>query len=136
MSESLPVLVVADPQPMIRMLLAVELDRLGIKPLPVNETDEALLALETREDICGVICDTNMAGTLNGYMLAWASHQRWPLVPFALTAEHFSDDLDKLPDDVFIMRKPYALSAMLIWASQARRAAEIRRGIPAKSRLA
>ncbi|ARP93380.1 hypothetical protein [Bordetella genomosp. 13] len=127
MSEFPSALVVAEPHPLIRTLLSDALKRQGIQALPVADTDEAIVALETRGDVCAIICDATVAGTLDGYMLAWASNQRWPLVSFALTAEHFSADLEKVPDDVFVMRKPYALSTMLTWADQARRAAALRR---------
>src|SRR5207237_6192284 len=83
--SSTNVLVVEDE--MVLRLRAVDIvEDAGFTAVEAVSADEALAILESRSDISLLFSDFQMAGSLDGLLLAHPVHQRWPAIQIILVS--------------------------------------------------
>ena len=73
-----PVILVIDDDPVLRMFVCDVLAEHGLQALTAGSADEGLGILANRADVCAVVTDIVMPGTLDGLGLVSEIRQRWP----------------------------------------------------------
>jgi CheY-like chemotaxis protein len=104
----LPVVLVVDDEPLVRMTAADELDEAGFQVLEAANADEALDVLEECADEVQVLfTDVNMPGSMDGMALAEQVHRRWPHVLLLISSGYARPHPDEIPDHGHFVPKPY-----------------------------
>src|ERR1700674_1479567 len=106
------VLIVEDEM-MLRMRAVDMVEDAGFTPIEAINADDALALLESRSDIELLFTDIQMPGSMDGLKLAYAVHERWPLIKIILVSGQLrlSDD-DKPPKSRFF-GKPLDVKHMI-----------------------
>jgi two-component sensor histidine kinase len=106
------VLVVEDE--MILRMRAVDIvEDAGFTAVEAINADEALAILEKRSDISLLFSDIQMPGTMDGLMLAYAVHARWPSIKIILVSGQIKlSDADRPANSVFF-EKPLVVKQLI-----------------------
>src|ERR1700693_6603304 len=101
-SPVLPAVLVVEDEMMLRMRAVDMVEDAGFTPIEAINADDALAVLESRSDIELLFTDIQMPGSMDGLKLAYAVHERWPLIKIILVSGQLrlSDD-DKPADSRF-----------------------------------
>ena len=78
------VLIVED-EPWLSLDISEALEDEGYDVIAVADADNAIKALETRNDINTVFADVDVRGSMDGLKLAGAVRERWPPVNIIVT---------------------------------------------------
>jgi two-component sensor histidine kinase/DNA-binding response OmpR family regulator len=106
------VLVVEDEM-MLRMRAVNMVEDAGFTPVEAINADDALAILESRSDIELLFTDIQMPGSMDGLKLAYAVHERWPLIKIILVSGQLKlTDGDK-PADSRFFGKPIEVKQMI-----------------------
>jgi two-component sensor histidine kinase/DNA-binding response OmpR family regulator len=106
------VLVVEDEM-LLRMRAVDMVEDAGFTPIEAVNADDALAILESRSDIKLLFTDIQMPGSMDGLKLAYAVHQRWPLIKIILVSGQLKlTDVDK-PADSRFFGKPLDVKQMI-----------------------
>ena len=99
---------------MILRMRAVDIvEDAGFTAVEAINADEALAILEKRSDISLLFSDIQMPGTMDGLMLAYAVHARWPSIKIILVSGQIKlSDADKPANSVFF-EKPLVVKQMI-----------------------
>jgi two-component system, response regulator PdtaR len=81
-----PLVLIVEDEFLIRAATADAIRDAGFEVLEAGNADEALVALETRNDIRIVFTDMRMPGSMDGAHLAHAIRRRWPPVRIMATS--------------------------------------------------
>lgn len=106
-SQGLPVVLVVEDEPLLRMMAADIVEEAGFFALEATNADEAIALLESRGDIRIVFTDIDMPGSMDGLKLAAAIRDRWPPVEIIVTSGVSMKAADALPDRAVFFPKPY-----------------------------
>ena len=79
----------------------------GYEVLEASDADEAILVLETRNDIDLVLTDVQMPGTMDGVKLSHYIRNRWPPVKLIVVSGAAILEEDSLPGGSRFFSKPY-----------------------------
>src|SRR5277367_5890092 len=99
------VLVVEDEM-MLRMRAVDIVEEAGFTAVEAVNADDALTILESRSDIKLLFTDIQMPGTMDGLKLAYAVHERWPLIKIILVSGQLKLTDDDKPADSRFFGKP------------------------------
>jgi two-component sensor histidine kinase len=106
------VLVVEDEM-LLRMRAVDIVEDAGFTAVEAINADDALAILESRSDIELLFTDIQMPGSMDGLKLAYAVHERWPLIKIILVSGQLKlTDGDKPPDSRFF-GKPLGVKQMI-----------------------
>ena len=99
---------------MVLRMRAVDIvEDAGFTAVEAINADEALAILEKRSDISLLFSDIQMPGTMDGLMLAYAVHARWPSIKIILVSGQIKlSDADKPANSVFF-EKPLVVKQMI-----------------------
>jgi CheY-like chemotaxis protein len=100
------VLVVED-EPLLLLMAGDIVEDAGLEPIFARNADEAILILESRDDVRIVFTDVRMPGSMDGIRLAGAVRDRWPPIKLVVVSGHMYSD-PQLPDGARFFRKPYS----------------------------
>lgn len=100
------VLVVED-EPILRMNIVEVLEDAGYSVVGASCADEAVVILESRNDIRIVFTDINMPGSMDGLKLAEAVRDRWPPIELILTSGLRGLTKEQMPSRGRFLPKPY-----------------------------
>jgi two-component sensor histidine kinase/CheY-like chemotaxis protein len=106
------VLVVEDEM-MLRMRAVDMVEDAGFTPVEAINADDALAILESRTDIKLLFTDIQMPGSIDGLKLAYAVHQRWPLIKIILVSGQLKLTDDDKPADSRFFGKPLDVKQMI-----------------------
>jgi two-component sensor histidine kinase len=107
------VLVVEDEM-MLRMRAVDIVEDAGFTSVEAVNADDALAILESRSDIELLFTDIQMPGSMDGLKLAYAVHERWPLIKIILVSGQLKlTDGDK-PADSRFFGKPLDVKQMIL----------------------
>lgn len=113
MANKAVVLIVED-EPILRMAGATMAEDAGFEPLEASNADEAILLLESRDDIRLILTDIDMPnGSLNGLNLAAAVRRRWPPIAIIIVSGHQVPTPEELPQGSVFYAKPYPEDAVV-----------------------
>src|ERR1700677_1893207 len=106
------VLVVEDEM-MLRMRAVDMVEDAGFTSVEAINADDALAILESRSDIELLFTDIQMPGSMDGLKLAYAVHERWPLIKIILVSGQLKlTDNDRPPKSRFF-GKPLDVKQMI-----------------------
>src|SRR5688500_17777246 len=103
----MPVVLVAEDEPLIRMSAADRFEEDGFEVLEAATARAALAILEKREGkVAALFTDIDMPGDMNGLELAGIVHHRWPHIALVVTS-----GVLRTPGVGVFLPKPYEASA-------------------------
>jgi two-component sensor histidine kinase len=112
-SAVLPAVLVVEDEMMLRMRAVDMVEDAGFTPVEAVNADDALAILESRSDIELLFTDIQMPGSMDGLKLAYAVHERWPLIKIILVSGQLKlTDSDK-PVDSRFFGKPLDVKVMI-----------------------
>jgi|SRR5690242_10830850 len=105
-SNRLVVLIVED-EPLLRLYASDTFEDMGYDVIEAENADEALLILETRDDIAFLFTDIDMPGSMDGLKLAHAVSHRWPPICVIVTSGLANQRKIVMPERGHFVGKPY-----------------------------
>jgi two-component sensor histidine kinase len=112
-SAVLRAVLVVEDEMLLRMRAVDMVEDAGFTPVEAINADDALAILESRSDIELLFTDIQMPGSMDGLKLAYAVHERWPLIKIILVSGQLKlTDNDKPPDSRFF-GKPLGVKQMI-----------------------
>src|ERR1700688_1193812 len=106
------VLIVEDEM-LLRMRAVDMVEDAGFTAVEAINADDAIALLESRSDIELLFTDIQMPGSMDGLKLAYAVHERWPLIKIILVSGQLKlTDNDKPPKSRFF-GKPIEVKQMI-----------------------
>ena len=91
-----PAVLVVEDEMLLRMRAVDMVEDAGFTPVEAVNADDALAILESRPDIELLFTDIQMPGSMDGLRLAYAVHERWPLIKIILVSGQLKlTDTDK-----------------------------------------
>ena len=108
MTPQLQVVLIAEDEPLIRMVACETLVDAGFSVIEAEHADAALAALHdaaTRVDV--LFTDVQMPGSMNGAQLAHCVHAIWPAVRLLVTSGNAKPVSPCLPQPARFLAKPY-----------------------------
>jgi CheY-like chemotaxis protein len=107
-SHHLPVVLLVEDEPLVRMAAADDLQDAGFHVLEAANADVALAVLEScSDDVQVLFTDIDMPGSMNGLDLAENVQQRWPHISLLISSAYHRPGPETLPDDGRFVPKPY-----------------------------
>src|SRR6202158_1493524 len=108
-----PNVLVVEDEMLLRMRAVDMVEDAGFTPVEAINADDALAILESRSDIELLFTDIQMPGSIDGLKLAYAVHERWPLIKIILVSGQLKlGDHDK-PADSRFFGKPLDVKQMI-----------------------
>jgi len=99
------VVLVVESEAIIQIETALTIEDAGYAVVATSNADEAIAALEARDDICAVFTEIRIDGHRNGLDLGRAIAERWPLVRLIMTSS--GRRRNNIPADWHYIQKPY-----------------------------
>src|SRR6202035_4652992 len=112
-SAALRTVLVVEDEMLLRMRAVDMVEDAGFTSVEAVNADDALAILESRSDIELLFTDIQMPGSMDGLNLAYAVHERWPLIKIILVSGQLKlTDNDKPPESRFF-GKPLDVKQMI-----------------------
>jgi CheY-like chemotaxis protein len=102
-----PVILVVEDDFLLRMNAADIVRDAGFDVVEASNADEAIIILESRNDISVVFTDVQMPGSMDGLKLARAVRGRWPPIQIVTTSGQCIVEAADLPEGGRFLPKPY-----------------------------
>jgi two-component sensor histidine kinase/CheY-like chemotaxis protein len=112
-SAALRAVLVVEDEMLLRMRAVDMVEDAGFTPIEAINADDALAILESRSDIELLFTDIQMPGSMDGLKLAYAVHQRWPLIKIILVSGQLKLTDDDKPTDSRFFGKPLDVKQMI-----------------------
>lgn len=96
----------------VRMIGSDALEDAGYEVVDAESADEALLLLESMDDVAVLFTDIRMPGSMDGLELARLVHDRWPAMKILLTSGDTWPPKSLIPDDGRFIPKPYEIDRL------------------------
>src|SRR5664279_5770626 len=112
-SAALRAVLVVEDEMMLRMRAVDMVEDAGFTPIEAVNADDALSILESRSDIQLLFTDIQMPGSMDGLKLAYAVHERWPLIKIILVSGQLKLTDDDKPVDSRFFGKPIDAKEMI-----------------------
>jgi two-component sensor histidine kinase len=112
-SVVLPSVLVVEDEMLLRMRAVDMVEDAGFTPIEAINADDALAILESRSDIELLFTDIQMPGSMDGLKLAYAVHERWPLIKIILVSGQLKLTDDDKPADSRFFGKPLDVKHMM-----------------------
>ena len=112
-SKALPVVLVVEDDPLLRMLAVEVVEEAGFIAIEARDADEAVILLESHTDIALLFTDINMPGSMDGLKLAHAVRDRWPPIKILVVSGKQQLQYSDLPPNSCFVGKPYQASALV-----------------------
>ena len=110
----LPAVLVVEDEMLLRMRAVDMVEDAGFNPIEAINADDALAILESRSDIELLFTDIQMPGSMDGLKLAYAVHERWPLIKIILVSGQLKLTDDDKPVDSRFFGKPLDVKQMIV----------------------
>jgi CheY-like chemotaxis protein len=102
-----PVVLIVEDESLILLSAIDTIVAAGFEAIWATNADEAIVLLESRDDIRVIFTDIDMPGSMDGLKLAHAVRKRWPPVRIIVTSGIPLADDRSLPEQGVFFRKPY-----------------------------
>ena len=112
-SSVLRAVLVVEDEMMLRMRAVDMVEDAGFTAVEAINADDALAILESRSDIELLFTDIQMPGSMDGLKLAYAVHERWPLIKIILVSGQLKLTDDDKPADSRFFGKPLDVKQMI-----------------------
>jgi two-component sensor histidine kinase len=112
-SAAVRAVLIVEDEMLLRMRAVDIVEDAGFTAVEAINADDALAVLESRSDIELLFTDIQMPGSMDGLKLAYAVHERWPLIKIILVSGQLKlTDSDRPPDSRFF-GKPLDVKQMI-----------------------
>src|ERR1700732_2942299 len=108
-----PAILVVEDEMLLRMRAVDMVEDAGFTPIEAINADDALAILESRSDIELLFTDIQMPGSIDGLKLAYAVHERWPLIKIILVSGQLKLTDNEKPADSRFFGKPLDVKQMI-----------------------
>jgi two-component sensor histidine kinase/CheY-like chemotaxis protein len=108
-----PAVLVVEDEMLLRMRAVDMVEDAGFSAVEAINADDALAILESRSDIELLFTDIQMPGSMDGLKLAYAVHERWPLIKIILVSGQLKLTDDDKPADSRFFGKPLDVKQMI-----------------------
>jgi two-component sensor histidine kinase/CheY-like chemotaxis protein len=112
-SAALRAVLVVEDEMMLRMRAVDIVEDAGFTAVEAVNADDALAILESRSDIELLFTDIQMPGSMDGLRLAYAVHERWPLIKIILVSGQLKLTESDKPADSRFFGKPLDVKQMI-----------------------
>src|ERR1700704_6553691 len=112
-SAALPAVLVVEDEMLLRMRAVDMVEDAGFTAVQAINADDALAILESRSDIELLFTDIQMPGSMDGLELAYAVHERWPLIKIILVSGQLTLTDAEKPVDSRFFGKPLNVKQMI-----------------------
>src|ERR1700738_4435455 len=112
-SAALRAILVVEDEMLLRMRAVDMVEDAGFTPVEAINADDALAILESRSDIELLFTDIQMPGSIDGLKLAYAVHERWPLIEIILVSGQLKLSDNEKPADSRFFGKPLDVKQMI-----------------------
>src|ERR1700687_5185170 len=112
-STAKPTVLIVEDEMLLRMRAVDIVEDAGFTPLEAANADDALALLESRSDIELLFTDVQMPGSMDGLKLAYAVHERWPLIKIILVSGPLKLTDNDRPVDSRFFGKPLDVKQMI-----------------------
>src|ERR1700738_4953038 len=112
-SAALRAILVVEDEMLLRMRAVDMVEDAGFTPIEAINADDALAILESRSDIELLFTDIQMPGSIDGLKLAYAVHERWPLIKIILVSGQLKLTDNEKPCDSLFFGKPPDVKQMI-----------------------
>ena len=103
-----PVIIVAEDEPLIRMMISEILSDEGFEILEARHAEEALAILRDRaNDVAMLFTDIQMPGEMDGLELVRRARGQWPWIALLVTSGKARPMARDMPDGSRFISKPY-----------------------------
>jgi DNA-binding NtrC family response regulator len=106
------VVLVVEDEALLLMMAGEIVEDAGLEPVLAHNADEAIVILESRDDIRIVFTDVRMPGSMDGIRLAAAVRHRWPAIRLVVVSGHVTGE-SELPPGTHFFRKPYVAEKII-----------------------
>src|ERR1700704_3854218 len=113
-AAALPTVLIVEDELLLRMRAVDIVEDAGFTPIEAVNADDALAILESRSDIELLFTDIQMPGSIDGLKLAYAVHERWPLIKIILVSGQLKLSVDDRPADSRFFGKPLDVKQMIV----------------------
>jgi DNA-binding NtrC family response regulator len=107
------VVLIVEDEMMLRMLAVDMVEHAGYTPVEAMDADEAIAILESRSDIALMCTDIEMPGSMDGLVLAYVVHERWPSIKIIVVSGKLSASSIDLPPCSKFFSKPVEARQMI-----------------------
>jgi len=111
--KSAPLVLIVEDEPLLRMLAVEVAEEAGFLVIEAADADEAVILLESRNNISVLFTDINMPGSMDGLKLAHAVRDRWPTVKILLVSGQVRLLPSEAPSNSCFVGKPYRAAAIV-----------------------
>src|SRR5450631_4326621 len=108
-----PTVLVVEDEMLLRMRAVDMVEDAGFTAVEAVNADDALAILESRTDIEMLFTDIQMPGSMDGLKLAYAVHERWPLIKIILVSGQLKLTEGDKPVDSRFFGKPLEVKQMI-----------------------
>ena len=110
---SMPAVLIVEDDALVSLDISEALRANEYDVITVTNADDAIVVLESRNDVHTIFTDINMPGSMDGLNLAAAVRDRWPPVNIIVTSGNRIPDPDQLPEKSLFIPKPYHSAEVL-----------------------
>ncbi len=108
MVSSQIVVLIAEDEPLIRMMAVDALSDAGFTVVEAEHADSALEILQAQaDDVHVLFTDVHMPGTMDGLQLAHHAHGHWPWIAVLIASGQARPMAEELPVNSRFLPKPY-----------------------------
>jgi CheY-like chemotaxis protein len=108
-----PVVLLVEDEPLVRAVQVEILREAGFWIVEAEDADEAFDLLRRRRDICAVLTDVDMPGSLDGFEFARLVAQGWPDVGVLVISGKTAPNPGDLPANALFAAKPVRPAELL-----------------------
>ena len=109
----MPAILIVEDEALVSLDISEALRAREYDVITVTNADDAIVVLESRNDVHTIFTDINMPGSMDGLKLAAAVRDRWPPVNIIVTSGNRIPDPDQLPEKSLFIPKPYHSAEVL-----------------------
>jgi CheY-like chemotaxis protein len=107
------VVLIVEDEPILLIYAADIAAAAEFEVIEAANADEAIAILDSRADICIVLTDIDMPGSMDGLKLATAIRRRWPPVEIVVMSGFIRPTPGALPMRGLFLSKPYGPEQLL-----------------------
>lgn len=110
---SCSIALVVEDNTLTRMGVVMLLEDSGYTALEAANADSAIQVLESRPDICLMVTDVQMPGSMDGLTLAHIARTRWPSINIVVVSARINPEELRLPKGARFLAKPFECKKLI-----------------------
>jgi CheY-like chemotaxis protein len=112
-SAAPPVVLIVEDEMLLRMRAVDMVEAAGYASVEAIDADEAVVILQSRDDIALLFTDIQLPGSIEGLKLARTVRERWPPIKIILVSGQFKPSSSDIPANSRFFEKPLKADKMI-----------------------